>query len=67
MAALRRYQTTACLHILYRLNLSFSNIVSHCRALQETGSFTAKILQTLSGICPGAASGNQSGHAGDDA
>lgn len=24
-------------HIIYRLNLSFANIVAHCRALQESG------------------------------
>jgi hypothetical protein len=29
-------------HTLYRLNLSFSNIVTHCRTLQETGIFTSK-------------------------
>jgi hypothetical protein len=29
-------------HTLYRLNLSFSNIVTHCRTLQDAGVFTAK-------------------------
>jgi hypothetical protein len=36
-------------HILYRLNLSFSNIVAHCRALQEAGSFTAKSSKLFQG------------------
>jgi hypothetical protein len=36
-------------HILYRLNLSFSNIVGHCRALQETGSVTAKSSKLFQG------------------
>ena len=36
-------------HILYRLNLSFSNIVSHCRALQEAGSVTAKSSRLFQG------------------
>jgi hypothetical protein len=36
-------------HILYRLNLSFSNIVTHCRALQEAGSFTAKSSRLFQG------------------
>jgi len=36
-------------HILYRLNLSFSNIVGHCRALQEAGSFTAKSSKVFQG------------------
>jgi hypothetical protein len=36
-------------HILYRLNLSFSNIVGHCRALQEAGSFTAKSSKLFQG------------------
>jgi hypothetical protein len=36
-------------HILYRLNLSFSNIVGHCRTLQEAGSFTAKSSRLFQG------------------
>jgi hypothetical protein len=36
-------------HILYRLNLSFSNIVGHCRALQETGSVTTKSSKLFQG------------------
>lgn len=30
---------------IYRLNLSFSNIVGHCRALQESGVLTAKFTR----------------------
>jgi hypothetical protein len=36
-------------HILYRINLSFSSIVGHCRALQETGSLTAKSSRIFQG------------------
>jgi hypothetical protein len=36
-------------HTLYRLNLSFSNIVGHCRALQEAGSITAKSSKLFQG------------------
>jgi len=36
-------------HILYRLNLSFTNIVGHCRALQEAGSLTAKSSKVFQG------------------
>jgi hypothetical protein len=36
-------------HILYRLNGSFSNIVTHCRALQEARSFTAKSSRLFQG------------------
>jgi hypothetical protein len=36
-------------HTLYRLNLSFSNIVGHCRSLQEAGSFTAKSSKLFQG------------------
>ena len=43
-------------HTLYRLNLSFSNIVTHCRTLQETGVFTSKDSPAFPGICPRAAS-----------
>jgi hypothetical protein len=54
-------------HILYRLNLSFSNIVRHCRALQEAGSFTAKSSKLFQGYAPRVASGNKSGFAGNNA
>ena len=36
-------------HILYRLNLSFSNIVGHCRALQEAGRLTTKSSKVFQG------------------
>ena len=32
-------------HTIYRLNLSFANIVEHCVALQEYGVFTAKFTR----------------------
>jgi len=32
-------------HTIYRLNLSFANIVEHCAALQEYGVFTAKFTR----------------------
>jgi hypothetical protein len=36
-------------HTLYRLNLSFSNIVAYCRTLQEAGVFTAKSIRLFQG------------------
>lgn len=36
-------------HTLYRLNLSFSNIVVHSRTLQEAGVFTAKSTRLFQG------------------
>ena len=35
--------------ILYRLNLSFSNIVGHCGALREEGAFTLKNARLFQG------------------
>jgi hypothetical protein len=49
MAALDVTKKLHVYHILYRLNLSFSNIVGHCRALQEAGSFTAKSSKLFQG------------------
>jgi len=49
MAALEVTKKLHIYHILYRLNLSFSNIVHHCRALRETGSFTAKSSKLFQG------------------
>jgi len=49
MAALEVTKKLHVYHILYRLNLSFSNIVHQCRALQEAGSFTAKSSKLLQG------------------
>jgi hypothetical protein len=48
MAALDITKKLHVYHILYRLNVSFSNIVGQCRALQEAGVFTvhsAKLYQ----------------------
>jgi hypothetical protein len=36
-------------HTLYRLNLSFSNIVTHCRTLQDTRVFTSKSARLFQG------------------
>jgi hypothetical protein len=49
MAALDVTKKLHVYHILYRLNLSFSNIVHQCRALQEAGSFTAKSSKLFQG------------------
>jgi len=49
MAAKEITQKLHVYHILYRLNLSFSNIVGHCRALQEAGSVTAKSSRLFQG------------------
>lgn len=49
MAALDVTKKLHVYHILYRLNLSFSNIVHQCRALQETGSFAAKSSKLFQG------------------
>jgi hypothetical protein len=45
----RNYKKMHVYHILYRLNLSFSNIVGHCRALQEAGGVTAKSSKLFQG------------------
>ena len=49
MAAQETTKKLHVYHILYRLNLSFSNIVGHCRALQEAGSVTAKSSRLFQG------------------
>jgi hypothetical protein len=49
MAALEVTKKLHVYHILYRLNLSFSNIIHQCRALQEAGSFTAKSSKLFQG------------------
>ena len=36
-------------HTLYRLNLSFSNIVKHCQTLCDAGIFNAKHVKRLQG------------------
>src|SRR5262249_18130750 len=37
-------------HTLYRLNLSFSNIVTHCSTLHEAGVLTAKFMRRYQGF-----------------
>jgi len=49
MAAQETSKKLHVYHILYRLNFSFSNIVGHCRALQEAGSVTAKSSKLFQG------------------
>ena len=36
-------------HTLYRLNLSFSNIVTHCGRLHEAGALTKKVAKRFRG------------------
>jgi hypothetical protein len=36
-------------HTLYRLNLSFTNIVTHCDTLQEVGIFTRQTAKIFRG------------------
>jgi hypothetical protein len=49
MAALEITKKLLIYHTLYRLNLSFSNIISRCRTLQEAGVFTARSAKLLQG------------------
>jgi hypothetical protein len=49
MAALEVTKKLHIYHTLYRLTISFSNIVSHCRTLQEAGVFTAKSTRLFQG------------------
>jgi hypothetical protein len=42
MAAIDVTRKLLVYHTLYRLNLSFSNIVTHCGTLREAGVFTTK-------------------------
>jgi hypothetical protein len=49
MAAIDVTKKLLIYHTLYRLNLSFSNIVTHCRTLQEAGALTAKDTQIFQG------------------
>lgn len=49
MAALEITKKLHVYHTLYRFNLSFSNIVAHCRLLQEAGVFTAKSSKLFQG------------------
>jgi hypothetical protein len=49
MAAIDVTKKLLIYHTLYRLNLSFSNIVTHCRTLQEAGGFTSKDARLFQG------------------
>jgi len=49
MAAIEVTKKLLIYHTLYRLNLSFSNIVSRCCTLQEAGVFTAKSTRLFQG------------------
>ena len=50
MAALDVTKKLHVYHTPYRLNLSFSNIVSHCRTLQEAGVLTGKNTRLYQGL-----------------
>jgi hypothetical protein len=49
MAAIDVTKKLLIYHTVYRLNLSFSNIVTHCRTLKEAGVFTAKSTRLFQG------------------
>lgn len=49
MAAIDVTKKLLIYHTLYRLNLSFSNIVTHCRMLQEAEVFTSKEARLFQG------------------
>jgi|SRR5579864_3649684 len=49
MAAIDATKKLHIYHTHYRLNLSFSNIVTHCRTLQEAGLFTARSTRLFQG------------------
>lgn len=49
MAALEVPKKLHIYHTLYRLNISFTSIVTHCHALQEAGVFTAKSTRLFQG------------------
>ena len=49
MAAIDVTKKLLIYHTLYRLNLSFSNIVTHCRTLQEAGIVTARSTRLFQG------------------
>jgi hypothetical protein len=49
MAALEATKKLNIYQTLYRLNLSFSNIVSHCRTLKEAGTLTSKDARLFQG------------------
>lgn len=49
MAALEVTKKLHVYHTLYRLNLSFSNIVGYCQTLQEAGIFKPKDMRLYQG------------------
>jgi hypothetical protein len=49
MAAIYITKKLLVYHTLYRLNLSFSNIVTHCGTLREAGIFTTKSTKLFQG------------------
>jgi hypothetical protein len=49
MAAIHVSKKLHIYHTLYRLNLSFSNIVAHCRTLQEAGALPATATKLFQG------------------
>jgi hypothetical protein len=49
MAALEVTKKLHIYHTLYRINLSFTNIVRHCRTLQEMGALTSKAARVFQG------------------
>jgi hypothetical protein len=50
MAALEVTKKLLIYHTLYRLNVSFSNIVTHCRTLQEAGILKSKDSRLYQGL-----------------
>ena len=50
MAALELTKKLLIYHTLYRLNLSFSNIVKQCATLQEAGIFSQKDTRLYQGF-----------------
>lgn len=50
MAALELTKKLLIYHTLYRLNLSFSNIVGQCATLQEAGIFSRKDARLYQGL-----------------
>src|SRR6185437_4069166 len=50
MAALDVIKKLHVYHTLYRLNISFSNIVRNCRTLQEAGIFKQKDMRLYQGL-----------------
>ena len=49
MAAIDVTKKLLIYHTLYRLNLSFSNIVTHCRELHDAGGLTARSTKLFQG------------------